>query len=58
MEGCKEAGIKTPDKILSPKNNNFIYRIIKLLKYIFTTEHLPLTDDYYSNYHSGHYPYI
>ena len=55
MEGCKEAGIKTPDKILSPKNNNFIYRIIKILKYIFKPNPLLLSYDYYNPYLDCYY---
>ena len=68
LEGCEEAGITSdskPDKEEKEKekekekenNKCILCRILQFIKFLFTTQHLPLTDDNYSSYHS-HYPYI
>ena len=62
LEGCEGAGItpeqNTKEKEKEEKENNkcILCRILQYIKFLFTTQHLPLTDDNYSSYYS-HYPY-
>ena len=54
----KEEEEEKKTEILSPKHSKCILcRILQFIKFIFTYEHLPLTDDHYSSYYS-HWDYI